>query len=182
MDEALAQTFWIREHRVYGLTLRPWCLLASLRLAALGNAWATGQRATPLDTWIAAQVCAAGLGPINLRPLSIFTGIRHRFERQRKAFSVYLDDHETSPEYWVSNGADYEAETPWQLRHAVWCMQELGMTWEAAMTMPMGQVLWLRGAFSERAEMREGRPSPIYGPKARANAELLAKLNGGING
>lgn len=177
MEEAAAQTVWTREHWVYGLKLRPWCLLSSMRLEAINSPWAHFGIATPENTWIAAQICAAGFEPVQLKPLGIVRGFLHEFDRQVDAMRVYMRDYEAPPEYWSQQSNDTASpETPWQYRLLGWAMHTLHMDLQTAWTIPLGQLLWLRAAHEERQAMIHGQPSPIYGPSARAAADMLAKL------
>lgn len=177
MDRAAAVPLWSRQHYVYGLKLRPWCLLSSLRLEALGNPWGSVGIADPHNTWVAAQVCAAGIGPLIIKPLGLIRAVAFDYRRQHKAMLCYIEDHETAPEYWDGSDDNSEPpETPWQYRMAVWAMETLHLDRETVWTMPMGELFWLRGAQQERAATIAGHPTPIYGEHAKARADLLDSL------
>ena len=150
MDENAAESFVNAPHSVYGLRLRPYCLLHSIQLRAILSHAPSG----PMELWFAAQICAGNSDQIELRKLPLWRALRHRYDEQAARWAAYVLDYYAGPELW-SSGGQGKAGAPFEISVATWLMRELGWSRQEAWTAPIGIALWHQASAYDQTSTKE---------------------------
>lgn len=160
MDSKLATSFFLGRHSVYGFALKPFCLLHSLQLEALGSPLLDGREVTSADLVIAAQVCANHDRFYSGYSKALYRRIRYNFDKELAKFRLYLAESQSSPDLYdaPSEGGRGPLRAPWQLAVVTSLIRKTNITLRQAWTMPEGEALWY---FYSTREQENGK-SDIY--------------------
>lgn len=169
MDTRFADSLWPATPPVIlGRRLRPFCLWHALQIEALGDLPALEPSA---GLGAVVQICAAGLVPY-AAPRGLRGWLyrrRVRLLRRRPALRAALWREfgayraaamAAAPRFWKSNGSR-PCQAPWQLFIAARLVRYGGLTFEAAMALPIATALWRATALAEAggAEVRLMTPA-----------------------
>lgn len=175
-------------HEIYGLRLKPFCILHLLWLQHLNSPlFLTSKRIEIEDVEIAAIVCSSSSSEEILEKLNP-TSLWRKFLRQRwhrknqrielgaavKAFIAYQDDYCSLPEFFHKDESRDE-KLPWLLIYAAALIKATGWDFERILKLPLGQVIWLNLSFG----YLDSGESTVVTDRERAAMEALRTLTGG---
>lgn len=161
MHEEFAEAWVNQSHTVYGLRLKPLCLLHLFYLALAENAAYYSDEAGEVDLRAAALICSAEFedlekGDFKLTPWRHFwwklrtrkVDAASQFER----FKVYKKDYDSRPQMSLAGageGGGKPMNAPSILQVATFLEMNSNMTEREIMTAPIGKVFWKAAAITE---------------------------------
>lgn len=187
-DENYAEAVANTTHKVYGRTLRPYCLWHRLQLELAQSPILLGLAVTPLDLWRAACICSSrwsidGRTP-DTRPPSflrfVWLAWRFPFSKQAAAFQTYLNDYSRGPKLWpsVGKGQTKERDIDETLETVCYLLARSNLTLSEIWTMPVGMLSW----YTLGIQRAHGAELPVWTPEHQAafdahKAEREARLD-----
>lgn len=164
-DDRFVESFANKDHVVLGKRLDPYCLWHQFNLEIVQSKVLLGESLTPVDLWIAVQICTAPWTPghriPDLRPPGKLRFIwevgRYDFRREVEKFQTYLEDYVRGPKLWpnqhkqqiegavTANSRDFDEN----LELALHVFKLGNFTWREVWTLPIGMIHWCSVGFSK---------------------------------
>ncbi len=155
-DDRFVESFANRDHTVYGRKLDPFCLWHQFGLEVAQSKLLLGEPLTPIDLWVAVQICTSPWTPgFRVPDLTqpgklrfIWQVGRYNFLREVAKFQTYFDDYSAGPKFWANNhekgstGAAPQRDFDETLETALHLKKHGNFTWPEVWTMPLGAARW----------------------------------------
>jgi len=172
VDSKLATSFFLGRHSVYGFALKPFCLLHSLQLEALGSPLLDGREVTSTDLVIAAQVCSRHDRFYRGYSKALFRRIRYNFDAELAKFRLYLAESRACFDLYdaPSEGGRGPLRSPWQQAVVTFLIRKAKITRAEAWLMPEGEALCL---FYSIREQENGKSDIYSEEEQQSEAEEL---------
>lgn len=148
-SELIFEAFVNTSHRICGLKMRPLCILHLMWLEQIDSPLRYDtERITLRDIELAALICSSRSHDEILkkleRPPFLYSWINQlrKCSVEAPKWHAYLKDYFAVPEFG-DNGSSRVNELPWLQVYLGALMKEFGMPLDEALTVPIGQAVWL---------------------------------------
>ncbi len=156
-DDRFVEAYANVDHVVLGRRLAPFCLWHQFNLEVAQSKVLLGEPLTPIDLWIAVEVCTTPWTPRHRVPdlrapgrlRFIWEVGRFNFRAEVAKFQAYFDDFVSPPKLWPNNhrkvdGVDVAPDRDFDenLELALHLVKDGAFTWEQVWTLPLGMMQW----------------------------------------
>ena len=185
-DTRFTEAFANTDHTVLGKRLHPYCLWHQFNLELIQSPVLVGARVTPLDLWLAVQVCTTRWTPQHRIPditppsrLGFLWRVgRFNFSAEVRKFTVYFQDYISYPQLWPNNHdrdtesqGDGDRDMDENFELALHVVSQTTITWPEVWMMPIGMVRWI----SIGALKLSGAKVDIWTPDHQARKDVHVK-------